>query len=169
VCKLVEVNVAFELEVIGNSNESIKKKKIDFKGLNESLSGLTNEEFLIIENCPSMSSAFETFIALIASYFMRIPTALGVFIKVHAEIDFLSDRQLLRILEGIKNFSRSFLFAYETLDDHTGVINWRLADSENIYQLAIGENDEDIGYFVARCLMRSLKNSHSGKEKKNWH
>jgi hypothetical protein len=156
--------VNIELENLADLNHELKEKDFNFEQLNAGPSNLFDEEFLKIENCPSMSSAFETFIALIASFYMRFSTALGVFIKFHGFADYFSDQQFLQTHNALRDFKRSFLFAYETSDGNSGCIYWRLEGVEQIFYCIIGKNEANLVEFVAKYLMKAMKNGRNGEK-----
>lgn len=138
-------------------------KNLQFEDLEENSSNLSDTELLKIEDCPSISSAFETFISLIVSYFMRFSSALGLFIKFHGTGDYFSDQQFLQTHNALKDFKRSFLFAYETSQGHAGCIYWRLKGMEQIFNCTIGSNEASLVEFVTKYLMKALKNGRHGK------
>ena len=111
-----------------------------------------------------MSSAFETFIALIATFYMRISSALGLFIKFDGFADYFTDQQFLQAHNSLRDFKRSFLFAYETSSGNSGCIYWRLEGLEQIFYCKIGKNEVNLVEFVANYLMKALKSGRHGKD-----
>lgn len=110
-----------------------------------------------------MNAAFETFIALIVSFYMRLSTALGVFIKFDGFADYFTDQQFLQTHNALKDFNRSFLFAYETSDGNCGCIYWRLEGIEQLFYCIVGKNEANLVEFVVKYLMKALKNGRNGK------
>lgn len=151
------VNSPPELQnLISPSNDKV----FDFDTLTESLSSLSQNECIKVQNCPSMSSAFDTFIALVALFFMRIPTALGVLIELKGSGSFLSDQQFLQIFNVTENFKRSFILAYQSVDESFGFIYWRLEGNDQIFCMKI---EKYLTTFVLKTLVRCLKEKHSGE------
>lgn len=148
------------LDTLSSTNDKIT----NYENLNEFLPTLNCDfEFLAIENCPSLASAFDTCLILIRKFLYNSSSTLGIFIKFHGPSDYFSDQQFFQIHEALRNFTNSFLFAYETSDGKNGCVYWRLTGYEQIFYCIISNNEANLVEFVVKYLMTALKDERHGK------
>lgn len=154
-----------ELESLHDETDVVQSTTtINYESLSDDLNNLRSYEILKIQSCPSISSAINSMSLIVDKFLHKFSRAKCVVFLIEGDVVEFDEIQYFKFVENFKGVNRTFMFSFESTEDGSSCIYWRMTSDHHIFSLHVKLNEADAAEGVRSFLMASFRQGHSGNK-----